>query len=95
LAKKGIRRFALALLTFLPPILIALSYPGAFISALVYAGGIGCALLLGLLPTLMVWIARKRGEDGPQLLGGGKPLLLFLMLFSLFEVAMELFLELL
>lgn len=93
MAKKGSRRLFLASLTFLPPIAIALYNPGAFLSALNYAGGIGCALLLGLIPTLMVWIARQRKEEGPLLLGGGKWVLAFLLLFALFEVAFELFLE--
>ncbi|MES2272689.1 MAG: aromatic amino acid transport family protein, partial [Chlamydiota bacterium] len=75
LPKKGIRRLFLGLLTFAPPTVIALFKPHLFISALIYAGGIGCALLLGFLPTLMVWIARygKQGHHGgPTQLSGGK-----------------------
>lgn len=92
MAKKGGQRLFLASLTFLPPLLIALYYPTLFIAALVYAGGIGCAILLGLLPTLMVWVARSRGDEGPILLPGGKPLLLLLLLFVLLELSLEFYL---
>lgn len=97
LPKKGIRRLFLGLLTFAPPTGIALFNPHLFISALVYAGGIGCALLLGLLPTLMVWIARygKQGHHGgPTQLTGGKAMLSSLFLFVILELALELWQEL-
>ncbi len=91
LPKRGLRKLLLALLTFGPPLLIALVNPHVFIIALVFAGGIGCALLLGLLPTLMAWVARygKEGHGGPLQLGGGKAMLLLLFLFVLLELAME------
>ena len=57
------------------------------------AGGIGCSLLLGLLPILMAYVARyteKRPLSGEIQLGGGKGLLAFLLLF----VGLELFIEL-
>ncbi len=90
--KKGMRRLFLAFLTFGPPTAIALFNPNIFIFALVFAGGIGCALLLGFLPVLMVWIARygKGGHHGgPIQLGGGRPLLFFLFLFVFLELAIE------
>ena len=46
------------LLALLPPLIINLTYPGLFLKALDVAGGIGCALLLGLLPILMAWTKR-------------------------------------
>jgi tyrosine-specific transport protein len=94
MAKKGGQRLFLAALTFLPPLTIALTKSGVFLTALNYAGGIGCALLLGLLPILMVWKARRLGETGPRLVPGGRLVLFLLALFVLFEVAMELFNEL-
>lgn len=90
LTKKGLRRLFLAALTFLPPLLIALTYPSGFLKALGYAGGIGCSLLLGFLPTLLAWIAREEHPEGPILLRGGKITLLFLFLFVAIELAMEL-----
>jgi tyrosine-specific transport protein len=88
-AKMGLQRLGLALLTFLPPLIIGLLYPGIFISALIYAGGLGCALLLGLFPTLMVWVARARKEEGPSMLGGGRAFLSLLMAFVVLEIAIE------
>jgi tyrosine-specific transport protein len=51
-------QFFLMLLTFLPPFLIAQFSYNIFITALRFAGGIGCALLLGLMPIMMVWKGR-------------------------------------
>ena len=89
--KKGMRKLLLALLTFVPPLIVSLVNPHVFILALVFAGGVGCALLLGFLPTLMAWVARYRGEGhgGPTMLAGGKYLLSILFLFVLFELVME------
>jgi len=91
MAKKGIRKVFLASLTFGPPLIASLLKPHLFILALTFAGGIGCALLLGLLPTLMVWVSRYKheGHEGPVQLSGGKPLLALLILFVLFELFME------
>ncbi len=89
--KKGIRKVLLAVLTFFPPLIVSLINPSLFIVALVFAGGIGCALLLGFLPTLMVWIARYRGagHSSPLQLFGGKAMLSALFLFVFFELVME------
>ena len=89
MAKKGLRRIFLAALTFLPPLAIALTRPGIFLNALTYAGGIGCALLLGLLPILMAWKSRNRNELGPRMLPGGKGFLAILAVFVILEVLME------
>lgn len=91
LTKKGIRKVLLAAITFLPPLAISLIHPSLFIIALVFAGGIGCSLLLGLLPTLMVWIARYRhqGHGSSLQLFGGRLMLLFLFLFVLLELLVE------
>ncbi|MGH2612301.1 MAG: amino acid permease, partial [Rhabdochlamydiaceae bacterium] len=56
--KEGFKKIALCLAIFAPPTIIALIYPGIFITALGYAGGISCALLFGLLPPVMVWVGR-------------------------------------
>lgn len=84
-------RFLLTLLIFLPPIVIAITKPSIFLEALGFAGGIGCALLLGLLPLLMTWVGRYRmgyPKEDYQLFGG-KLLLSILILFVFFEVIME------
>lgn len=91
LAKKGQKKMLIALLTFGPPLVISLIRPSLFLIALTFAGGIGCALLLGLLPTLMTWVARYRSKKakGPVLLFGGKAMLIALILFTIFELVAE------
>lgn len=89
--KRAKMRLALMGLIFLPPLLIASYYPGLFLQALSYAGGVGSLLLLGLLPIAIVW----RGRQLPLAQGAGyrfwaeKPLLAFLALFALLELASE------
>lgn len=92
----GIRRVFLCLLVFAPPTCIALYNPSIFFTALGFAGGIGCALLLGLLPVVMVWIGRyKKGyAKSTQQLPGGKIVLALLAIFVTFELCIEIFHEL-
>lgn len=69
-------------LTFLPPLFIVLFYPGAFITALSYAG-ICCILLLALLPALMAWYGRyhkKIPQTGYRVIGGKVTLILVITL---------------
>ena len=56
-------RAILSLIIFIPPTLFAMFNPCLFLNALHYAGGFGCALLLGLLPILMVWIGKKKFQS--------------------------------
>lgn len=80
----------LALLVLLPPLVIAVSYPHIFLSALDYAGGFGCALLLGLLPILMTWRGRYiLGLPYQPQLPGGKVLLSLLGIFVMIELVGE------
>ncbi|MCB1109582.1 MAG: tyrosine transporter, partial [Chlamydiia bacterium] len=58
IAKVGWKKVLLCAIIYIPPIIIVTVNPGIFLKALGYAGGIGCALLLGLLPILMVWVGR-------------------------------------
>lgn len=81
-------RAFLCALIFIPPILLSIYYPNIFLKALSLAGGIGGALILGLLPILMVWSKRyvkKLNNTGYQV-AGGKGLLIVLTLFCLFEI---------
>ncbi|MBA3602525.1 MAG: amino acid permease [Parachlamydiaceae bacterium] len=83
-------KFLLCLLIFIPPLLISYTYPHIFLTALDYAGGYGCALLLGLLPIMMVWSARYRlGMRSPYTFPGGKVALVFLAVFVIFELVLE------
>jgi tyrosine-specific transport protein len=82
----------LFILTFGPPFLITQFSYDLFILALRFAGGIGCALLLGLMPIMMVWRGRyvlgHRGVLNSLL--DNKLLLSTLGLFVVIEVLMEL-----
>jgi tyrosine-specific transport protein len=70
--------------------LFAFTYPYVFLEALGYAGGFGCALLLGLLPILMAWRARYYlGMNSKPQLPGGRIVLVLLILFVLFEIGCE------
>ena len=89
--RNAVNRFWLCLLIFLPPLGVALLYPTIFLVALEYAGGLGCAALLGLLPILMVWVGRYHLKwPLVRELPGGRPLLIILALFVLFEIGFEL-----
>lgn len=74
-------------LTFLPPLLIVLFYPGIFITALSYAG-IFCTVLLVLLPALMVWHGRyhKQMPDNIYRVIGGKATPILLIVFSILVI---------
>lgn len=83
----------LALLIYVPPVIIALINPAIFLDALGYAGGFGCALLLGFLPTLMVWVGRYRKKYPltSHLLPGGRFVLLLLFAFVALEIAVQIY----
>lgn len=90
--KKGFKRALLCLLIYLPSSLIAITNPNIFFKALNYAGGIGCALLLGLIPVLMVFVKRyvKKEKRGHIELFGGKTLLMILVVFIFYVVGVTL-----
>ncbi|MBA3722090.1 MAG: tyrosine transporter [Parachlamydiaceae bacterium] len=90
--KKDMRgKLILAALILIFPSIIAILYPHIFLIALDYAGGFGCALLLGLLPIIMVWRGRyQMGLTGKEQLPGGRILLSLLAFFVIFEVLNEL-----
>ena len=58
MSQKGAQGLGLFLLTFLPPLLLVLYFPGVYIHALSYAGFF-CVILLLLLPALMSYFGRK------------------------------------
>ncbi len=70
LRDQGSHGVGLFLLTFLPPLLIVIYYPGIYIHALSYAG-IFCILLLLLLPALMCYFGRYQYKS-PFYVPGGK-----------------------
>lgn len=74
--KQGTPKLWTLLTAFIPPLLLVMVYPKAFIVALNYAGTL-CLILCMLLPLMMLWSARYRlGWKSAEPLWGGKPLLL-------------------
>jgi len=96
LPKVGWKKVLLCAIVYVPPVIIAIINPNIFLKALGYAGGIGCALLLGLLPIIMVWVGRyyKEYPTLTRQLPGGKILLSLLSVFVIFELLIELTREL-
>lgn len=91
ISHKKKENFLLCLLALLPPLALSLSYPKLFFKALDFAGGICAVALFGVLPVLIVWLGRKQHKSSPSYtLFGGKTLLLFICLFSLFIFCFEL-----
>lgn len=91
--KTSVGKLILCGLVFIPPLLISSYNPRLFLVALGFAGGFGCALLLGLLPIIMVWVGRYHlGYQSSYRLWGGKNLLKILAAFIVFEVCIQILL---
>ena len=69
LTQQGKQGIVLFILTFLPPLVMVLYYPGAYLHALSYAGYL-CVILLLFLPALMSYVGRKRSSLVYQVPGG-------------------------
>jgi tyrosine-specific transport protein len=83
LRKKGHDGLLVAVTTFVPPLVVIIFAPGAFILALQYAG-IFVVILLMLLPAVMAWRGRYINEiDGSYRMIGGKALLATQIVISL------------
>ncbi len=90
--KKRWGKVFLCLLALIPPYLFSLIYPGVFLMALNYAGGFGAVIIFGILPALMVWSGRyRKGLKGQQLVPGGKPVLILIILCSVGVIAIQLY----
>lgn len=91
--QKGQAGLGLFLLTFAPPLLIVLYYPGAYIHAMHYAG-IFCVILLLLLPVLMTIFGRKKFKARRYEVPGGvltQALVLFFSVVLLGNTVLQLF----
>ncbi|MFY7698522.1 MAG: amino acid permease [Legionella sp.] len=69
LSKTGTQGLILFMLTFVPPLTMAIFFPGMYLYALNYAG-IFCIILLLLLPALMSYVGRKKFPSAYQVPGG-------------------------
>lgn len=90
-AKKGIGNLVIFTATFLPPIVIVLFYPDAFLRGLKYAG-VSVFILMVLLPPLMAWRGRYHHdlhEHNSYRVRGGKFLLALLSLFAVLMIAFD------
>ena len=95
--KSRMGRLLLYGMTFIPPFVITLIDPRAFLSALEYAGAFGVVALLGLLPALMVWSGRYHrhlSAENAFRVPGGKIALLVAMGLSLSIIALEISIKL-
>lgn len=84
LEKRGFQNLLIHVLTFIPPLVIAIAYPTAFITGLSYAG-ICIAILIIVLPALMVWRGRyhQKITASYRVVGGKSPLVLILVIATL------------
>lgn len=89
--QKGRQGLLLFTLTFLPPLLVVIYYPGAYIHALNYAG-IFCVILLLLLPALMTIYGRRKFTSVYRVPGGMLPqcLVIICSIFLLVNAIWEL-----
>lgn len=81
--KEGVNSLLVFVATFMPPLLVVLFYPDAFIRSLNYAG-LSCFILMILLPPLMVWRGRYTYALGATAyqVKGGRFLLATIMIFA-------------
>lgn len=83
-------RTALYALTFMPPVVITLLDPRAFLTALEFAGAFGVVIILGFMPALMVWRGRYlKHFSSVYKTPGGKTALIAAMIFSIFVILLE------
>lgn len=87
LEQSGRPGIILYILTFFPPWLIVMFYPGAYLYALSYAGDF-CVILLLFLPALMTYKGRQLYPDAWRV-PGGRFLQVFVMLSALFLLIMS------
>ncbi|MGM0440271.1 MAG: amino acid permease [Chlamydiota bacterium] len=89
--RTGYKRLGLCLLTIIPPLIIVYFHPGIFVKALGVAGGIGEAILNGLIPIILVWVGRYYyGLKLTKPIPGGRVTLSILLLFTLGIMGYEL-----
>lgn len=85
-----VARIGLVVLAVVPPFIASLYNPRIFIQALELAGAFGAVVLFGIMPALMVWVARYRKKAiVERAMFGGRPLLVVVILFSLFVMVVQ------
>lgn len=85
--RRGLKRFKLCALVFLPPLLLTIKPSRWLFVSSLYITDIGPLYLVGLLPIMWVWSLRYHFQEKiTPLVPGGKMMLLFLALLSLFII---------
>ncbi|MCW2254259.1 tryptophan-specific transport protein [Providencia alcalifaciens] len=77
----GLGRFKSALITFLPPTVLALIFPNGFIYAIGFAG-LAATIWAVIVPALMAKASRKRFPNNGYKAPGGLGVILFVILFG-------------
>lgn len=89
-----LNRFLMVALAMVPPFILGVYYPNAFIDALEVAGGVGAMILFGVLPCLMVWSKRYR-SGSPEFccMPGGRLMLVVLTIIAVVVVVGEVYVQ--
>jgi tyrosine-specific transport protein len=92
--KTSVGRLLLAAITFIPPAIYTMVYPGGFLLALGYAG-IFAAILLIIYPTIMAYSGRYiQKQNIVYQVSGGKLALIAAMLFGVVVIVAEIMAQL-
>lgn len=78
-----------ALVTFVPPTLLALLFPNGFLYAIGFAG-LAATVWAVIVPALMARASRKRFPDADYRVPGGRGMILFIIAFGLLNAAAHL-----
>lgn len=92
IVKKNFKsQLVLAIAAYAVPVIVAVLCPWIFLNALGLAGGIGCALLLGVMPIAMVYYAKLKQKTSflENSILGRTSFLLLLLTFAVFEIICE------
>jgi len=57
--KMILHKLLVVIITFLPPVIISVFFPNIFLKAIGIVGGIGIAILFGILPSIVFFIKTK------------------------------------
>ena len=81
----NLRKILFCLIVFVPSLVCAIRFERAFVTALELSGGIGDAILSGIIPVIMIWNGRYYlNKNGNYKVIGGKFLLVCIFLISVF-----------
>jgi tyrosine-specific transport protein len=88
--EKGKGKLILGALIVIPTLIFATQFERVFLLAMESSGGIGDAILNGIMPVLMVWIGRYyMGYKSDYQTPGGKPVLVLTFVFFLFALIIQ------